>query len=581
MSSVLKKIIRSSSAPVAIVFLSVVIIVWWSWRSAISVREEAKSKIRNERIIDTSNSIKDRLQDFEEVLRGAAGVVRATAPISAGKWKAYIDTINSKQSYEDIVGFGYATLVKPSELESFIAENRLTRPEGFNVRPEGQRDLYSIITYLEPENSGNLSAIGYDMYSETVRRKAQELAIKTDESVLTGTLQLIQDRDNKEPGFLMYEAVHRDEGGDHTLENTRGFVYVPFRARDFFEQIGGTFDTNGYAVRIFDKSGNAPVELFKSASFDMISNQPSTTTTAINLSQKSANWDVNFVFDEASLITTSEESRPDLIAVVGALGALLLTIMVWLLIRTRNYDIAAQKEHEVNRAKDSLLSLASHQLRTPATGVKQYLGIIIQGFVGDVTPAQAEMLEKAYSSNERQLRVINEVLHLAKLDSGRIVLAKTSIDIAKLIRDVVLEVGSEVVEHQHKVRTFGLGKSIHITADEHMLRMAIENLITNAIKYTPDGGKIRIKLTSKKSNVEVEVKDNGVGIKPEDQDKLYKQFTRIQNVLSKQVNGTGVGLYLAKQLIELHGGDIKLQSIENKGSTFTAIIPKGSKKSNT
>ena len=541
------------------------------------VWEQAKRTARNERIVDASNAVNAQLSGIEDFLSGAAGLVRSSSPITAAKWQTYMSTFGAEQKYSNVLGYGFSRLINTSELDSFYQLMASEGLSGFTVYPETTQAKRSIIAYLEPQSVVNATARGFDMFSEPKRRAAQTAASETGEATISAAVQLVQDADNLNPGLLIYSPVYIDQNGPKNLDNTLGYTYVPIRASEFFSKIKRDLGTNDFAVKIIDITGGEPVEIYRSDTYDEIAKKGAVTRTTTNLEQQGATWNAEFVFDDAAVTSRSEEDRPKLIAGVGIFSILLLTTIVWLLLRAKNYDLAMQKEHEVNRAKDSLLSIASHQLRTPATGVKQYLGIVLQGFTGDITPAQQSMLEKAYSSNERQLRTINEVLHLAKLESGRIVLAKSSVDLARLIQDLVLELGSEVVEHNHKLRTIGLGKPVIVQADEHMLRMAIENLLTNAIKYTPNGGKLIIRLKKSRHFVDIEVKDNGVGVPVEERHKLYKQFVRIQNRLSRQVDGTGIGLYLARQLVELHGGEITLESAINKGSTFTITIPKGKK----
>jgi len=265
------------------------------------------------------------------------------------------------------------------------------------------------------------------------------------------------------------------------------------------------------------------------------------------------------------------------IIVFGTLAATIIAYLALLPIRARSREMSVQKERAVEIAKDELLSLASHQLRTPATGVKQYVGMVLQGFAGKVPAAQRTLLEKAYASNDRQLRIINEILHMAKIGAGRIVLAKQLVNLNELITDIVNEQRQDIEIAHHKLNLTLPKKPILLIADIHMLRMALENILSNAIKYTLRGGKITVRARSDKARAYVSVNDSGIGIAPEDIDQIFGQFTRLSNETSQQVNGTGIGLYLAKHLVRLHGGSIKVDSALDKGSTFIVTLPLGVK----
>lgn len=243
------------------------------------------------------------------------------------------------------------------------------------------------------------------------------------------------------------------------------------------------------------------------------------------------------------------------------------------MLRASSSNLNAQKEKAVELAKDELLSLASHQLRTPATGVKQYVGMVLQGFSGKVPATQRKLLEKAYASNDRQLRIINEILHLAKIDSGRIVLAKQLTNLNELVKDIVNEQKPDIEAAKHTIEVELPKEPMIIHADTHMLRMAIENLLSNAIKYTPSGGHIGVRVFKEGPYACISIIDTGVGIDPSDKEKVFRQFSRLSNELSQQVGGTGIGLYLAKHLVELHNGHISMESEPGRGSVFTIAMP--------
>ena len=243
-------------------------------------------------------------------------------------------------------------------------------------------------------------------------------------------------------------------------------------------------------------------------------------------------------------------------------------------IRYRYNKLLLDNERLVNETKDNLLSIASHQLRTPATGVKQYLGLILDGYAGEISEKHHKIIAKAYRSNERQLKTINDVLYLARLGSGRIVTTETDFDIKQLTLDLLDELESEASAKGHKItKSFPKSKVI-AHADHHLMGMCIENLLTNAIKYTKPGGKIRVEITTTECEVLVSVKDNGVGIADGEIKELFKQFNRLGNELSASTSGSGIGLYLTKHLMELQGGTIDVTSEHGKGSQFTLKLQK-------
>jgi two-component system sensor histidine kinase ChiS len=242
-----------------------------------------------------------------------------------------------------------------------------------------------------------------------------------------------------------------------------------------------------------------------------------------------------------------------------------------LAIKERNLALA--ETQRAQETQDELLSLASHQLRTPATTVKQYIGMMMEGYSGKIMPQQQKMLKKAYNSNERQLETINQILCITRADSGRLELQKSYFNLNQLIEEIITELSDTIKEKQQKVTFKPNFVNLPVYADQTCIRMIVENLLTNASKYTHPEGTICIKTNKKDNRVILSVTDNGVGIKSEDKGKLFKKFSRIDNELSITSGGSGIGLYLDKILVEMHDGKITVDSKPKKGTTFNVLLP--------
>jgi signal transduction histidine kinase len=183
------------------------------------------------------------------------------------------------------------------------------------------------------------------------------------------------------------------------------------------------------------------------------------------------------------------------------------------------------------------------------------------------------MLKHAYDSNERQLQIINQLLYVARLDAGRITLHEEHTDIRELLDEVYNE---QLVESRHRHQKLFFKrprKSVTAEIDPQYFHMAIDNLVSNAVKYTPEKGSITISAEKTDTEVLVSVKDNGIGIDVERQKIIFDKFTRVENEMAADVSGSGIGLYLTEQIVNLHGGHIEVQSSPGKGSTFTVHLP--------
>ncbi len=243
-------------------------------------------------------------------------------------------------------------------------------------------------------------------------------------------------------------------------------------------------------------------------------------------------------------------------------------------------DYARQRlkhlEHlvEINKSKDEFISIASHQLRTPATGVKQYLAMLRDGLFGELTEQQCEILERAYESNERQLRIVTDLLKVAQVDSGKVVLRKEMTNINQLVHYLIRD-NMDMFKRRNQQLVFQpLDIKVEADIDSEIVRMVVENIIDNASKYTEEGKSIEVTITDDKNSVKIAIADEGVGIPKEMQRELFKKFVRIDNELSMKVGGTGLGLYWAKRSIDMHGGNIVYHENSPHGSIFEIILPK-------
>lgn len=229
---------------------------------------------------------------------------------------------------------------------------------------------------------------------------------------------------------------------------------------------------------------------------------------------------------------------------------------------------------DLNRSKDEFISIASHQLRTPATAVKQYLGMVLEGFVGEIDPKQRLMLDKAYENNERQLRIVSDLLKVAQVDAGQVMLRKEAVKLNALLEDVIHDLNG-VFKHRHQTVAFHpLESDPEAALDLGSIRMVFENLVDNASKYSEEGKQVTISIEEDAKTVAVRVSDEGVGIRQEDRSRLFEKFSRFDNPLSTKVGGTGLGLYWANKIISLHGGTLTYEPNSPHGSSFVVGIPK-------
>lgn len=229
---------------------------------------------------------------------------------------------------------------------------------------------------------------------------------------------------------------------------------------------------------------------------------------------------------------------------------------------------------QLNAIKDEFIGIASHQLRTPATGVKQYINLLLDGFADELKESQKLFLERANESNDRQLHIIDDLLRVARVDSESFKVRKVKLDPVLLVEEVADALKAKIDRRNQILEIKHPSSPLQITADPENLRMVIENLLDNASNYTSPGKHIIISFKSGAQWIGIAIKDEGVGISRRDYPKLFQKFSRIPNQFSILVDGTGLGLYWAEKIISMHNGSIDVKSTPGKGSTFTINLPK-------
>ena len=230
-------------------------------------------------------------------------------------------------------------------------------------------------------------------------------------------------------------------------------------------------------------------------------------------------------------------------------------------------------EREVDRMKSEFVSMVSHELRTPLTSIKGYVDLLLEGEVGELTPDQREFLEIVGSNAERLVALINDILDISRIEAGRITLNSAPVDMAALLERLSVSFRPQV-EGKRQSLTLDIPADLPpVQGDAERLTQIFANLISNAHKYTPAGGRVTVSAEAHGDRVRVRVSDTGIGLSPDEQEKLFTRFYRAQNRATQEVGGTGLGLAITRSLVELHGGTIEVESAPGVGSTFTVLLP--------
>lgn len=231
---------------------------------------------------------------------------------------------------------------------------------------------------------------------------------------------------------------------------------------------------------------------------------------------------------------------------------------------------------ELDKAKDEFISMASHQLRTPLTAIKGYLSMLLEGDAGEIKVSQYDFVNEAFQGANRMVGLINDLLNVSRMETGRFFLEITEFDLDKVVQEEVKQLQNHAKEKHLYLKYEKKGKIPKIWADETKIRQVVMNFIDNAIYYTTQGG-VTVTLAKEGSEVVFKVEDTGIGVPKEAQKNLFTKFYRADNARHVRPDGTGLGIYLAKKVIDDHNGKIIFRSQEGKGSLFGFRLPIKSK----
>lgn len=229
-------------------------------------------------------------------------------------------------------------------------------------------------------------------------------------------------------------------------------------------------------------------------------------------------------------------------------------------------------EKAVDRMKSEFVSLVSHELRTPLTSIKGYIDLLLRE-PGQLDVMQRESLEIAQKNARRLVALINDLLDLSHLEEGKVALRRTMFDAQTIIKDVIQLFQTQLQSREQILVTDFSPLPSLVVGDPERVAQIFMNLLSNAHKYTPVGGRIKVTVRQDSRQVQVSVSDNGIGMSAEEQRKLFTRFYRVKNHITQEAGGTGLGLAITKTLVEMHNGEIQVSSAPGAGSTFSFTLP--------
>ena len=705
------------------------------------VNARMRDRVRFARAIGTAvDRIEARLHAYEGLLRGCAGLLAARPEISADEFHAYADRLEIEQWYPGVQGVGFAQRLKPGETAATESALRARGFAALRIWPGPSGDERTAIVLLEPLDRRNRAAIGYDMYTDPLRRDAMERARDGGTAAISGRVTLVQEIDpRRQAGFLMYVPVYRGSDVPQTLEARRssliGWTYAPVRADDLFVAIFGMEAEPQLEFRVYDGPDEEPQRLLHDRGLAPPIGETLKETEHIEFGGRE--WTLAFtalpplrggslvptlatllagagismvifalsrrevaarqraeealaglqhslddqrryearlreegrvnsvlrrlgislaaeldpdrlaqlVIDEATALTGAEfgamfdaSSEPRTLAFagrntdeyrdlalhklaricgsggpvriesvkpedfagarVGSLLAVPITLRTGQVLGglafvhgepghfTPHHErllagIAAQASialenarllrdlQDADRRKDEFLAVLGHELRNPLAPVVTAL---------EVMKRDHGAVERQLAIVERQarhmVRIVDELLDVSRISRGKIELRKRRLSVREAIAKAADSVSPMARARGQKLTVSFPQRPLVIEADPVRLEQIFGNLLSNAIKYTPDGGSVDLSARERDGQLEVRVRDSGIGIPAGSLQTLFQPFVQVAGAKDYAKGGLGIGLALVRGLVELHGGTVRAESAgPGQGATFTVVLP--------
>ena len=487
-----------------------------------------------------------RLDVYLSTLRAGTAFFAATDTVEPEEFRRFVERLRIQSFYPGVQGIGWSV-----RLASGLA---------------GEPDERHAIRFLEPLDARNEAALEFDMYSEPVRREAMRRARDSGQAAMSGRVTLVQEIFGRvQPGFVVYAPVYRGGRTPATVEarrdSLRGFVYSPFRADDLFQGIFGSEEMPRVAFRVYDGL-NPDVDHLLHASPHEDDDAPRFTgreTIVIAGRMWTVEYESVARFDAASLRFLAPS-----IALAGVLGS------IWLFVLAHGQAEGRAAAEAANQAKSTFLATMSHELRTPLNAIGGYVDLIEAGIGGPVTAQQRSWLERVKYAQFHLLGLINDVLEFAKLEARHIQFRIESVPVAAAVADAEALIAPDMSGRTYENES---GPPAQARADGEKVRQILINLLSNAAKFTPPGGTIRTGWSVGEDTVRIRVADTGPGIPADRLEEVFKPFVQGDPALTRTRHGTGLGLSISRELARGMGGDLTVESVVGRGSTFQLELP--------
>ncbi|NIM25939.1 MAG: GHKL domain-containing protein [Nitrosopumilaceae archaeon] len=498
----------------------------------------------------TTLQIKEQLETHEQVLLGFEGLFLASEEVTPKEFSEFFKVQEISERYPEIQGLSYNQYLLGEKEKDELLEKMQAYGIDYSIYPEGSRSTYAPVVYLEPQDERNKQAIGFDIYSDDLRRQAADLAIQSDAITMTEKLTLVQEIDEKKQnGVLLLMPLYKNN--EENNSQLDGFLVLVIRMDDFVEGILGVKIFESIEIKIYDKVKNEQSRLFSS---HYVKANPERqifeSTQELEFGQRV--WIISYLGEIPDQQTIQDNKL--VIPFIGISMSFLLFYTLLLLSKT----VKLTKTIIIKERTSALGELAarfSHDIRNPMSNIQLALGILKkkQTFASGDAKEKLQIIEKNLNRISHQ---VEDVLDFVRVHP----LQKKMYNLKSLLNETL-----ESVNIPENIKTIIQVNNVSVFGDSDQLQIVFRNLLINSIQELQGKGEIKIKAQQDLAKTIIEFIDSGHGFSGIDKDEIFKLLST-----TKQT-GTGLGLVTCKSIIENHGGTI---DVKEHPTTFTLKLPR-------
>ena len=547
----------------------------------------------------THQQIANGFNAYIEVVRAGTALLTVSNDINFMELRAFVGSLGLEARYRGLEGMGFSQYVRQRDLQSFIRATRLDGVTRFRMWPPNRQPDHQLVTSFEPYANQRRVLLGFDMSTDGVLLAAMETARDMGQPTASAALQDAPPFEGSgRPDFILFIPVYRVRAPIDAVDDRRqaivGFVFSPFRLDKLLRQVMAA--NASVAFDIYKDTDGQPTELTYQHMAGVGASRFSTTDS---LHVAGRDWHIvtRSLQGPVGLISPAAQ-RTLLVGLLLSLLPFLITLgqlRAWELSTRHEAELRASEQalrkselelHETigrerearshieaaDRAKDEFLATLSHELRTPLNTVLGWLGMLRTGSMREEQRAHA--LEVIERNARLQAQLIEDLLDVSRIVMGKVRLTLHPLIVAPIVSTVV-----DSIRPTADAKGVTLHASVdpeigRICGDSARLQQIVWNLLANAIKFTPSGGQVSVELSPQEGQVQLCVRDTGVGITPEFLPHVFERFRQADSSMTRVHGGVGLGLAIVRDLVELHGGSIEARSDgPNRGASFIVRFP--------